>query len=727
MNILNLLYFIDKASQYKLLKYNSQIYKFNADGSTQFPTEFLDKISNTFSQIKDVITIRKLLYGHADTALIPLDEQLEINIKSLKNLKKNATNTDYIERQLEGLIKIKDSMLYYNEKKIEHLDKELLHPNIIVDCSSNGELACKKNNVKVYQTIFGASYGENNFKDVFEINNKIVIWPAEGGKCNVSIGNPYRAVGWFLNYLQQGASDPIIRCWEIPFELFLDFIRTCGTENQVKKHKELMKKAQQDLGKMKSRHVELCDHKAPNQFGLWTHEETENEYDKNLKNYKLNKFGEHFVSNSTNLVSYKIEKGLLQVNKRDGDVRNIKRLYEHLGIENFIKIKLSDFSTCLSAAEGNLQLSQKNSDSDDIITSIIDILEINDFATAKNYIDNLEKIYFIKFANILYTNEIKFDPYINRKKYNEEHIKIQHLNYEIKFKDSVYIRNKFYETLRKVIGIIIGNLSKDKFSEDNVKDINKVITVKNMKHIEKLCKDNTINFKGNVSNILNYISQQIEATKLENIKSNIYKNNIIIIDLFNLLLRPLFSGSGFFKDTFTAVSTKKDNGNENFKHPLLKNYQFQVGKGQRFDKPDKNLKFQIFYENEIVSVLFEKDLPITGGISGTTRDIFRYFSYDPARPNCGCANNTCVQHLNAKEFGLFFSLIAAFMINYKFHSLSECYIAAMQFYDRENPIYDAQKFNVYMHSIYTNTVQQEKFKAVDIYEEIYRLTEPLYI
>ena len=47
---------------------------------------------------------------------------------------------------------------------------------------------------------------------------------------------------------------------------------------------------------MKSRHVELCDHKAPNQFGLWTHEETENEFDKNLKkNYKLNEFGKYFV------------------------------------------------------------------------------------------------------------------------------------------------------------------------------------------------------------------------------------------------------------------------------------------------------------------------------------------------------------------------------------------------------------------------------------------------
>ncbi len=726
MNILNLLYFIDKASQYKLIKYNSQIYRFNADGSSLFPNEFIDKIKDTLTQLKDVITIRKMLYGHADTALIPLDEQLDINIKSLTKLKETELNITYIERQLEGLKKIKESMQYYNEKKIEHLDKELLHPNIIIDCSSNGELECKKNHVKVYQTIFGASYGENNYKDVFELNKKIVIWPAEGGKCNVSIGNPYRAVGWFLNYLQQGASDPIIRCWEIPIELFLDFIRTCGTENQVKKHKELLKKPQKDLGKMKSRHVELCDHKAPNQFGLWTHEETENEFDKNLKNYKLNEFGKYFVANSSNLISYKTEKGLINVNKRDGIVRNIKRLYEHLGIEKYVNIKLSDFSTCLSAAEGNLQLSQKNSDSDDIVTSIMDILDITDFNIAKNYIDNLEKIYFIKFANILYANEIKFDPYINRKKYNAEQIKIRHLNYEIKFKDSVYIRNKFYRTLKKVIGLITGNLIKDKFSEDNAKDINKVITVKNMKHIDKLVTEGSINFKGSITNILTFISNQIDINMLEINKSNIHKNNIIIIDLFNLLLRPLFSGSGFFKDTFSAVSTKKDNGNENFKHPLLKNYQFQVGKGQRFDKPDKNLKFQIFYENEIISVLFEKDIPITVGISGTTRDILRYFSYDPKRPNCGCLNNNCNIHLNDKEFGLFFSIIAAFMINYKFHSLSECYIAAMQFYDRDNPIYDAQQFNV-NHAVYNKNKQQETFKAVDIYEEIYRLTEPLYV
>ena len=36
-----------------------------------------------------------------------------------------------------------------------------------------------------------------------------------------------------------------------------------------------------------------------------------------------------------------------------------------------------------------------------------------------------------------------------------------------------------------------------------------------------------------------------------------------------------------------------------FKHPLLKIINFKVGKGQRFDKPDKNLKFQIFMKMKL--------------------------------------------------------------------------------------------------------------------------------
>ena len=49
------------------------------------------------------------------------------------------------------------------------------------------------------------------------------------------------------------------------------------------------------------------------------------------------------------------------------------------------------------------------------------------------------------------------------------------------------------------------------------------------------------------------------------------------------------------------------------------------------------------------------------------------------------------------------------MINYKFHSLSECYIAAMQFYDRDNPIYDAQQFNV-NHAVYNKTNNKRPLK-----------------
>jgi hypothetical protein len=196
--------------------------------------------------IENILSIRKMIFGYAEATTISLQDQIKINQCLIDNInyyekkQKRKINKSYIQNQVYGLNQLNNSMDYFEKKNISQNDiDDPLHPNIIIDCFSNGELKCKDQNIKVYQTVFGASYGKNKFKDVYLEHNKIKISPASGGKCNVSIGNPYRAIGWFYNYLQQGAQDPIIRCWEIPHKLFLDLVRTSGTEYQIKMYKEL--------------------------------------------------------------------------------------------------------------------------------------------------------------------------------------------------------------------------------------------------------------------------------------------------------------------------------------------------------------------------------------------------------------------------------------------------------------------------------------------------------
>ena len=64
-----------------------------------------------------------------------------------------------------------------------------------------------------------------------------------------------------------------------------------------------------------------------------------------------------------------------------------------------------------------------------------------------------------------------------------------------------------------------------------------------------------------------------------------------------------------------------------------------------------------------------------GGISGTTRDIFR-----------------CFYEVPATDFWPLFSVVSAFMIKHHYHSLAECYIAAEQFYQRNGPKWANEHF-----------------------------------
>src|SRR5690606_31878713 len=117
---------------------------------------------------------------------------------------------------------------------------------------TSGELACQEGHIKVYQAVYAASYGANGWKDVFVHNEggpKIVIQPAAGGKCNVSIGNPFRIAGWYLNYVNQGSTSALIRMWEIPATYFIELLRFCGTEKQIK-----------DKRDKQHYYVEMCDH-----------------------------------------------------------------------------------------------------------------------------------------------------------------------------------------------------------------------------------------------------------------------------------------------------------------------------------------------------------------------------------------------------------------------------------------------------------------------------------
>jgi hypothetical protein len=315
----------------------------------------------------------------------------------------------------------------------------------------------------------------------------------------------------------------------------------------------------------------------------------------------------------------------------------------------------------------------------------LELIKLDDFSVAKKYIDLLYKKYFIIFTNFLYNNNIRFEEFLNKKMYNTESQRLKNIQFENRFKEKIYISKLHYNLIEKIIDILCDNLNRSTIAKGIFIDIFKIIDIKENIDLKNFFIINQISIEApifSIKKLFELITIKINDSKEEININQIVKNNNIIIDLFNLILKILVSNNGFLKKEFNSISLKMNIlgriENEKFRFPLLQKFKFQVGKAQRFNMPDKDLKFQIFYDNEIISTLFANDILITGGISGTTRDIFSYFPFSSAKT---LPSNK--KQLTLEEFGILFSVVTAFMIKYKFHSYSECFIAAFQYFERD--------------------------------------------
>jgi hypothetical protein len=638
----------------------------------------LQRIAELLERLQHGATMRRMMYEYAEISQAPLVKQLESHKQSLEKAGERPSHFD--EAQFRGLGRLKSAYDAMKEElegedpsTIDRQQDDIHNPNVLVDCGSgtDGELGCSKpDHVKVYQTVFSASYGESNYKDVFQqdvhARSQLVIHPA-GGKCNVSIGNPFRMVGWYFNYTIQGSRAALIRMWEIPATYFERLLSYAGTEAQIKDMKSFYKKQKRKNDKF---HVELCDHRATNQFGLWTHEE----------DGTPNEFGKEFMKMSSRLVTYYNPKGKHRPVKRDGECRDIKRLLEHLGIPTDVHDRYHNLGTSLSDAEGNLTMNEEASKQDLKLLGIIELLS-DSSQGASSKLDSLDKDRVRTFCNILLYNGMSPQRFNKKEQYTSTGLSVKNLRIESQFMAEVHRSRSWHTSLRKVLGIL----------EQNLRTQNLAMPPDCVQSIATLFPPCTT-----------YQAALGAARGLLG-SGDIARTNATFIEGLNILLRFLCSGGGGFKDSFKPVSTKSEaKGPESFRFRPLQDLRFEIGASHRasangmahqvdsldghkrpgFTYSDEfserldpstltsNTRFQLFQHEQVISRLQDAGLPVMGGISGTTRDIFRYFGSELLGPG----------------FWDFFAVVAAFMIKNHFHSLAECFIAAVQFYDRDGTL-----------------------------------------
>lgn len=665
----------------------------------------LDNIAALLERLRHGATMRRMLYEYAEVCQAPLKAQLKAHQKSLDET--TGTPSRFDEDQLRGLKRLQSA---YQAMKQElrsatppedggaspdaplvdpaatlkrQKDDKMHNPNVMVNCGSgtDGELGCQPGHVKVYQAVFGPSYGENTYKDVYlhHVKGKpqLVIQPA-GGKCNVSIGNPYRSLGWFFNYTSQGSRTALIRMWEIPASYFERLLDSTGTEAQIKDMKEFYKReGQKPGGKTNTRfHVELCDHRATNQFGLWTHDE----------DGQLTDFGREFVKMSSRLVTYYDTNGRHVPSKRDGECRDIQRLIDHLGIPTGIEDRFQNLSTAVSDSDGNLTMNEEASKQDLQLLDLINLLS-DDSSEAYAKLKDLTAEEVRTFANLLLYNGVSPQRFNTKVRYTSTGLVVENLGRESRFMVSVHKSTDWHASLLPVVEELRANLKSatHPMPPDCAANVNALLGP----HSTETTYDGALN------------------TALGLINNGNHFHNATFIECLNVMLRFLCSGSGNFKNTFKAISTKGEvvkgevkSAPEKFRFPPLRDLKFEVGVSHRanthgmayaVDSLDghkrpgftssswfgkqalsgsiqtSNTRFQVFQHEPIINRLHDAGLPLMGGISGTTRDIFRYFG-----------------HLSGRTFWHFFAVVAAFMVKNHFHSLAECYIAALQFHDRQD-------------------------------------------
>ena len=630
--------------------------------------QLLKDTARTLETLRQSITIRIMAHDYADLCSVKSEEQLKVHESMIE---KGSKTDKHNPSQFKGLTQLEKAKKKLPEKQ---KDSEIHNPNIIVNCDSGtvGELGCKSGNIKVYQAIYSGSYGENGYKDVYLKSKKIVIYPAKGGKCNVSIGNPFRIAGWYMNYVNQGSTNALIRCWEIPQSYFETMLEHCGTEWEVKKAK--------GNGLDKEIYVEMCDHKAPNQFGLWTHEKTDQT--------KPTAFGAEFLSKCSNLITYYDPNGTHKRDCKDGILRSVGELFDHLGIPGKGRVRFHDLGTALTNAKGNLSMNQWNRAKDLKLLDIIHTLGKSAKA-CRAKVSQFDKTSVRMFSNVLSYNNLNPQKLNKSKRYTTTGLNVRHLKRESRFMFMVYKSIKWHWPLRKVIKALIlpnKNVPMDVLAElpDNFK------CVKTYPQAQEVLLR------------LMWATHTFEQRK--NLQTGSTEKRILlntpIIDSLNRILRPICSQGNAKLGELSRVSTK----NENFLFQPLKDQKFEIGASHRISssglshqvdslsghkgagfslvktsknsslfsnlsntKHASNTEVQLMLHNDVIQTLNDKEIPVIGGISGTTRDIFQY----------------CSTFAN-KEFWPLFQVVAAFMIKFHYHSLSECFIAANQYYRRND-------------------------------------------
>ncbi|AKQ65497.1 hypothetical protein A176_002409 [Myxococcus hansupus] len=618
--------------------------------------QHLDTALMLLERIHHGLTIRKMMYDHADLCQTPLAEQARMYPKGERGSKPERY-------QRKGLDKL---VLAAKELPVDKLDS-IHNPNIIVNCDSGteGELGCEPGYIKVYQAVYCASYGANNYKDVYEVHEKgakrIAICPAAGGKCNVSIGNPFRIVGWYLNYMNQGSKAPLIRMWEIPAKYFVNtLLRYCGTEKQIK-----------DMGKKDQYFVEMCDHKASNQFGIWTHAvvKTSNTYD--LQGNRVQEgmvptqVGAEFIRNSCRLVTYYDPRGEHQPAKRDGEARDIRRLFEHLAIPTTLVDRFHDFGMSLSDAAGNLTMNVEASEHDQRLLEVIELIQ-SDEPETRDRIAQLDRESLRAFASLLSYNNLSPQQFNRSLRFTRTGLGIENLRRETRFMVEVYQGTGWRYAVQYVVSEMLAAMNPDVPLPDEIEEALPPAAAR----------------YGTYNNVLGIISGRIGQAQ----------HSVFVIDALNVILRPLCSGGGVLK------TGRKKIGYDNFQVSLLEDHRFEIGKSHRVDlkghedRPDSldghagsgfvrvqeagfgaplgngiktsNKNVQLNIHEPLVARLQERGIPMMGGISGTTRDIF--------------ATLQSIFNDRTHDHWQFFAVVAAFMIKHHYHSLVECFIAAYQ-------------------------------------------------
>jgi hypothetical protein len=604
--------------------------------------ELLRQIEALIERIRHGLSARRMMYDHAEICTMPLEEQARLDDNRELFLSFNKV-------QRKGL---KQLALAESELPINSQKASINNPNILVNCDSgtDGELGCKLGYIKVYQACYAASYGENGWKDVFVHNvrgrEQIVIQPATGGKCNVSIGNPFRIAGWYLNYVNQGSTAALIRMWEIPSEYFVKtMLRYCGTEKQIKdsKNKDVY-------------FVEMCDHKATNQFGIWTHKEVYGTLTPTVR-------GKEFADKGRNLITYCDPSGTHRPCKRDGEVRDVHDLFKHLGIATFLTDRFHDFGMSVSDAQGNLTMNDDVLQRDMHMLRIIELLQdLKSDASSK--IATLDRESVRLFTNLLSYNNLSPEKWNEGKRFTATGLSFENLRHETQFMAQVYTNPPALGLLQKVVQAIHDRIVKD----DELKD-------ENLKALPGLFYG-----KKTYKTVIAFARALLGDPR----------NNKHAIDALNVALRPLCAGDGTPLGV-TKISTK----NQNFNIQILSDLPFEIGKSHRADlaryvrladplsnrerggfvpvkgfrrKLDSGVKtsnssVQLNLHEQVVARLRDLGVPMLGGISGTTRDIFAMIN--PLITSNG-------------EYWSFFAIVAAFMIKHHYHTLVECFIAANQ-------------------------------------------------